>query len=191
MSQIQVLGPRFRSQVQQNVLGPRKCARFRFQFRDLGTRSQKISQIQVLDLRFRSQVLENDLDLRPKARKWSQDQDLSPKKGPRFRPQVQDLGPRSGKISQIQVLGPRFRSQVQQNQSQVQAIVLGLGSSSEIRSQVLENVLDLGSRSQIQVLGPRKVLRFRPSVLKMFLDLVPRSQKGPRFRSQFLEKVRD
>ena len=124
---------------------------------------------------------------------------LSPRICPRFRIQVHDLGPRSQKMSQIQVLCPGIMSYVLEN-------FLDLGSTSLKRSwvqsvgcrkgfrfrsiiptflsQVLVKLQDLG-------LGPRKVLRFRPYVLKMFLDLVPRSQKGPRFRSQFLEKVLD
>ena len=199
MSQIQVLGPRFRSQVQQNVLGPRKCARF-----------------QVLVPRFRNQVLENDLDLGPKAWKWSQNQDLGPRKGPRFRSlgprfrsqvlkyaldlgfQVQDLGPRSKKMSQIQALGPRFRSQVLENflnqvlgprncpSFQVPVPRLGLGPRKCPRSQVLE-LLDLGPRSQkssqIQAVCLKNVSRFSSKVLErsQIQVLVPR--KGPRLRS--------
>ena len=146
-----------------------------------------MSQIQVLDLRFRSQVLENDLELGPKACKWSQNQDLTPRKGPRFSSsQVQDLGHRSQNMPQIWFLGPRFRSQVQENVLNLGPIswdyVLGTGTFPRIRLYVLENVLGLISRfserSQIQghyphifLLGPSKAPRFRSQVLEKFLDL--------------------
>ena len=133
---------------------------FRFQFRDLGPRSQKISQIQVLDLRFRSQVLENDLELGSKAWKLVLQLRLNSQRspqlqvvfGPRFRSQVlenvldlgfqvQDLGPRFQKVSQIQVLCTQKKSQI---------YVLSYWKMSKnyvlclrFRSYVLENDLDL------------------------------------------------
>ena len=89
---------------------------------------------------------------------------LGPRICPRFRFYLLDVCPRSQKMTQIYVLMP--------------------GSGPTIRTYVLEKALDLGLRSQIQVLGPRKCHRFRFQVL----GLGPRSQKGPSFRSNFLEK---
>ena len=219
MSQIYVLCPRIMSQVLEKFLelgstsqkrswvqsvGSRKGLRFRsiiptflsyvlVNLLDFGHTSKKCSQIQALcpkkGSRFSSQVLET-----------SQIQGLVPRKGPRFRsylcpkkglridlvldlgpmpqvyvlrtgecPRVLDLAPKFRKISYIQVLGPR------------------------IRSQVLENILDLGSRSQIQFLGPRKCLRFWSYFLglctrywKMSKNQVLRPRFGPRLRSYAL-----
>ena len=164
LSQIQVLCPRISTQVLENVLdlgsrtqiqvlGPRKCLRFRSYFLGLCTRYwkrtrircyvlelvlglvpkfQEISQIQVLGPKFRSQVIEILLDLGPTAWKWSQNQDLSPRKGPRFR-----------------YLGPRFRYQVLENV--LDLVPKFLGNYARFRS----SKRDLEFRSQVLENGPR------------------------------------
>ena len=135
MSQVQILGPRFRSQVLENVLdlgpkarkwsqnqdlNPKKGPRFRPQVQDLGPMSQKMSQIQIPGPRFRSQVHENVLGLDSR----SGIQVLGPRKCRRFRSCVLGLCPSNWKSSYNQVLRPRK----------------GPGFS----QQVLEKVLDLG-----------------------------------------------
>ena len=168
---------------------------------DLGHRSKKCSQIQALcpkkgsrfsprsqkRPRFRAKFLEKVLDLGPMSQIYvlgtgkglrisypsqicSQTYVLCTGKCPRIRFYVLDLiidlGPTFRKISDIQVLGPR------------------------IRSQVLQNILDLGSRSQIQFLGPRKWLRFwsyflglRTRYWRRYQNQVPGPRKGTRFSS--------
>ena len=152
MSQIQDLGPRFRSQVLENVLdlcsrsqvqvlsprmvqalGPISQKRvFRSQKmsqiqdlgpRDLGPRSQKMSQIYVLGPRFRSLSPRMVQALGPISQKRTQIQVLSSRKCPKFMSYVVDLYPRSQKMSQSYILGHRFRSQD------------------------LENILDLGPKA--------------------------------------------
>ena len=159
------LGPRSQNQ----ILGPRKYPRFRFQVSDLVPRSQKMFKILVLFPRFMYQVLEKVLELGARSQKRSQVQFLSSRKCTRFRTQVLNLGPKSQKMSQIQVLRP--------------------GSGPRIRTYVLEKALDLGLRSQIQVPGPRICPRFQVQ------DLGPMSWKMsqiyvlcPRIMSQVLEK---
>ena len=184
MSQIQYLDPRFWSQVLENVLnvgpmsqvqvlGTGKCPGIRFyvleKILDFGHQFQKMSQIQGLGLRkcprFRTKSLEVVLELRLNSQKRPQIQAL----GPRFRSQVLenvvDLRP----VSQDYVLGtgkvPRFRFYVVekvlglvsrcQKRSQIQVYY------SYILSQVLVNLLDLGPRSWIYIIGSRKCPRLR------------------------------
>ena len=191
------LGARSQERSQVQFLSSRKCTRFRTQVVNLGPKSQKMSQIQVLrpgsGPRIRTYVLEKALDLGLR----SQIQVPGPRISPRF--QVQDLRPMSWKMSQIYVLCPRIMSQVLEkflelgSTSQKRSWVQSVGSRKGLRfrsiiptflSYVLVNLLDLGHRSkkcsQIQALCPKKGSRFSP-----------RSQKRPRFRAQFLEKVLD
>ena len=143
--QIQVLGLRFRFQVLENVLdlgpiGPRFMYQVLGKVLELGATSQKRSYVQFLSSRKFLYIQVQDLDLGPRSQKMSQIQVL------RHGPRIRILGPR--KCTWIQVLGPRFRFQV------------------------LGNVLDLGpyflglctrywKRYQNQVLRPRIGPRFR------------------------------
>ena len=109
-------------------------------------------------------------------------------------------------MPQIWFLGPRFRSQVQENVLDLGPMswdyVLGTGKFPRIRLYVLENVLGLISRfserSQIQVhyphiflLGPSKAPRFRSQVLEKFLDLGRLSPKCFQIQFQGPRKVLD
>ena len=138
MNQIQFLGPKFRSQVQESVL-------------DLGLNAWKWSQNWDLSPRkvprFRSQVLNQVLqELCPKEHLYlgqmSQIQVLGSRKCPRVMSQITDLAPRS--LENFLDLGPIS-----------QDYVLGTGEVPRIRVYVLEKLLDLVSmlqkRSQIQV----------------------------------------
>ena len=170
-----------------------------------------MSQIQYLDPRFWSQVLENVLDLGPMSQVYVLGTEKCP--GIRFYvlEKILDFGHKFQKMSQIQGLDPRFRSQVLEN---VLVQVLGTQLDPRCRTYVLKstrfrsNIIGLGPRfqkmsqlcprSQIQVLGPRRCPRIRSQGLEVVLELGLNSQKrpqiqflGPRYRSQVLEFVLD
>ena len=132
---------------------------------------------------------------------------LRPGTGPTIRTYVLEkalLGPRqvrTQKMSYIQVLRPGSGHRIRTLETRFRSYVLDLCPRSQYMSQIQvlgldvcprENDLDrawnwqIQQRPQIQVLGPRKSLGPK---MEMSQIQVLRSQKGPRFRSQFLEKV--
>ena len=149
MSWVQVLGPRFRFQVLEDILilgpnawkwsqnqklTPRKGPRFRSQVHDLGTRSQNMSQIRVLGARFWAQVQENVPDLGPMS--W--DYVLGAGKFPRIRLYV---------LERVMGLVCRFQERFQIQVYYPYIFVLDPSKAPRFRSQILEKFLDLGRMS--------------------------------------------